>query len=336
MNVRRLHRWYKWVLALGACGLALCACEQDLRVPYVPPSLVNWPQPYRGVAGLTVHVFNTGFLRVSEALLLQGGSVTRTRDVPVPVFLIEHPTQGLILFNTGLDPRAAEQSGSESWLSQLFRPEVLAVNDLKSQMQAAGFKPQAVRWIILSTMRFDHAGEIEAFPNARVVVAQAERRYARQAPSGYMPSQFDDVASWKLIDFAGTKPLATFAAHVDLFGDGSCLLLDGAGATPGTMALVVRLPRQPLLLADDMAAVEESVRYAAKPVSAYDLSAWWEHIWQLKKLKDLAPELIVVPGHDLQPLRVAHASEVIIHDLGATPRTTPTPDALRRLLPQPM
>jgi N-acyl homoserine lactone hydrolase len=333
VTVKTLH---KWIGVLAACGLACGACERDLRIPYIPPSLVNWPQPYRGVAGLKVHVFNTGFLRVSEALLLRGGSLTRTRDLPVPVFLIEHPTQGIVLFNTGLDPKLAERSGSESWPSQFFRPEVVSTKDLASQMQAAGFKREAVRWIILSNMRVEHAGEVEAFANARVVVAQAERRYAQQGPSGYLPGQFDDVTNWKLIDFTQSKPLATFAAHVDLFGDGSCLLLDAAGATPGTMALVVRLPRQPLLLADDMAAVEESVRYAAQPVSAYDLSAWWEHIWRLKKLKDLAPDLIVVPGHDLQPLHAAHASDVIIHHLGAAPRTTPTPDTLRRLLPQPM
>ncbi len=317
MTVKTLH---KWIGVFAACGLACGACERDLRIPYIPPSLVNWPQPYRGVAGLKVHVFNTGFLRVSEAPLLRGGSLTRTRDLPVPVFLIEHPTQGIVLFNTGLDPKLGERSGSESWLSQFFRPEVVSTKDLASQMQAAGFKREAVRWIILSNMRFDHAGEVETFANARVVVAQVERRYAQQGPNDYLPSQFDDGTNWKLIDFPQSKPLATFAAHVDLFGDGSCLLLDAAGATPGTMALLVRLASQPLLLADDMAAVDESVRYAAKPVSTYDFDAWWEHIWRLKKLKDLVPDLIVVPGHDLQPLQAVHTGDIVVHEISPLPQ----------------
>ena len=102
------------------------------------------------------------------------------------------------------------------------------------------------------------------------MVAQAEREYARQATSGYAPGDMDDIANWKFVDFDGARPLGTFAAHIDLFGDGSCLLIDAAGTTPGTLAMLVRLPHQPLLLADDMAAVVENVRYATQPASAVD------------------------------------------------------------------
>jgi len=317
----------------------LTGCQEDRRVPYIPPTLANWPQPYRGVAGLKLHAFTTGTLRVDEALLFRGGSLTQTRDLPVAAFAIEHPKQGLVLFNTGLNSKLdAEATVPGGWLG-LLGTEVVPGDGLKVQLEKAGLKPDAVRWIVMSNLRFDHTGEVEAFPKARVVVATAERDFARQAPSGYQPTEFDGVANWKFIDFESAQPLATFTAHVDLFGDGSLLLIDARGATPGTMAMLVRLPERPVLLADDMAAVEENLRYATEPATADDMDEWWEHIWRLKRFKDLVPELIVVAGHDLQALQNAHDREIVVH-AAASPeragRPTPTPNTLQRLLPAPM
>lgn len=323
------------LLCAAICTAVAGGCEDDLRVPYIPPTLANWPQPYHGVAGVKVHIFNTGYLRVPEALVLRGGSVTRKRDLAVPAVLIEHPQQGVVLFNTGLNPKPDEAS---SWWD-LLGMEVLPGKDLKSQMQDAGFKPEAVRWIVMSSLRFDRTGEMKAFPNARVVVTKAEQEYARHGGRGYQLSAFDDIANWKFIDFASATGLATFPVHVDLFGDGSCLLLDASGSTPGALALLIRVRQQPLLLADGFAAVEEQVRYAAKPAAAADLRQWWDHIWRVKRFKDLVPELVVVPGHDLAQISVQHAENIIVHPFAqASTDTSPPPTAgvLERIMPRPM
>ncbi len=333
------RRFRTGLLLISVCAFAVAACEEELRVPYIPPALANWPQPYRGVAGLKVHVFNTGYLRVPEALILRGGSMTRRRDLPAPVVLIVHPKQGLVLFNTGLTSSPADAAPEPPAWASLLGAEVLPGKDLKSQLQVAGFKPDTVRWIVLSSLRFDRSGAVEAFPNARVVVSKVEHDYARHASSGYRASTFDDVANWKFIDFSAVAPVATFPASVDLFGDGSCLLLDASGSTPGAMALLVRLPHQPLLLADGLAAVNEQVRYAAKPAAAHDLRQWWDHIWRLKKFKDVVPELIVLPGHDLQPIVGVESKDIVVHEIvppATAAHPTPTPGLLQRLIPKPL
>lgn len=330
--------------SLAAFGLlaigGLSGCDEPLRVPYIPPTLANWPQPYRGVAGLKVHVVNTGYLRQSEALVVRGGSVTRTRDLPVPVFVIEHPTAGLILFNTGLKPTASSSSPAPGgWMGALMPSSVLPGDELTTQFERAGLDPTAVRWIVLSTLRFDRTGQAAAFPNARVVVTQAERDHARRGGRDYAPEHTASIANWKFIDFEDALPLGTFPAHVDLLGDRSCLLIDVRGATPGTLAMLVRLPQRPLLLADALAPVEHSARLAVQPASVADREQWWDHIWRLKRLKDLVPELIIAPGHDLAPLQAAPSRYIIIHDIAppdASPSPRPTPDALRRVVPKPM
>src|SRR5262249_25054758 len=142
--------------------------------------------------------------------------------------------------------------------------------------------------------------------------------------------------NWKFIDFAAATPLGTFPAHVDLFGDGSCLLLDASGPTPGTLAVVLRLPHQPVLLADDLAPVSETVRYAAQPASLFDADQWWDYVWRLKRFKDLVPDLIVLPGHDVAAARQARGKDIIFHEPRATEPAgapSPTPDMVHRLLP---
>jgi glyoxylase-like metal-dependent hydrolase (beta-lactamase superfamily II) len=302
-------------LLLGVCGLLANGCEEDLRVPYIPPTLANWPQPYHGVAGLKVRVFDTGQVRVPEALLIRGGSPRRTRTLPVPVFLIEHPKHGLILFGTGLNPQPEPSAPSHSVrLPSLLGLAIDPKRGVRQALEAARFKAEAVRWLVLGDLRFDHTGAIKQFPQATVVVSRAEHAYAREGPSGYVPSDFDSVANWKFVDFAGAAALATFPAAIDLFGDGSCLLIDAPGFTPGTMAMLVRLPRRPVLLADDVAPIAESARYAARPAAAYDMRQWWENIWRLKRFKDLVPELIVLPAHDLDAARAARSDELVVHE----------------------
>ena len=311
------------------------ACESEPRVPYISPKLENWPQPYRGVAGLKLHAFTTGYLSMPEALLFRGGSLTRSRHVPVPAFVIEHPKQGLVLFGTGLDPSWAQETGSTGFGLLGPEPHAVAGGDLRSQMQQVGLQPAAVRWIVLSSLQRQHAGEVEAFPEARVVTATAEREALGQ--DGADLELVDDVLSWKYVDFDNAKPLATLPAAVDLFGDGSLVVLDVRGATPGTMALLVRLPRAPVLLAGELIVLREQLRFVVQPAAAANRAEWWDRAWRLKRFQDLVPELSVVPGYDLTPLEARVGRDVKVHappKVEVPQKPTPTKGPLERLLPR--
>lgn len=96
---------------LLASGSAHCQPESR-RLPYIPPKLHNWPQPYRGVPGLEAHVFVTGFVELPEALLIRGGAWTRMRQLPVTSLVLQHPQQGVLVVDSGLSKAvAAEKSG---------------------------------------------------------------------------------------------------------------------------------------------------------------------------------------------------------------------------------
>lgn len=306
------HRWLLLFL------LFLSACEQPLRLPYIPPTLHNWPQPYKGVPGLKLHAFHTGTVEVPVRLIYQGGSVFETETLDIVVFAIEHPRQGVILFGAGFNRAIA--ADADKYLGEVFsalgEASMKTGQDILAQLTGAKLSPEKVRYVIAPDLRFDHAGEIESFPAAKIIVSSAEHTAAtdRDGDELYLAKEYDTVRQWQFIDFADAIPLGTFLAHHDLFGDGSVLLIDATGATAGGLAVLVRLPHAPVLLCGNLAWTREHYFYARPPGLLFDRQAWWEKAWRLKKLAELVPELAVFPDHDWEAVVAAKTADVRVHE----------------------
>jgi N-acyl homoserine lactone hydrolase len=301
--------------------LVAVACDEPLRLPYITPELHNWPRSYKGVAGLKLHVFHTGTVEVPARLVYQGGSVVTSRSLDIPVFVIVHPRHGLVLFGTGLNHALAKDPRSYLGflLTSFGKPTVEKGQDIVSQLEQAKLSHDTVRHVILPDLRFDHTGELERFPLARAIVASAEHTAAidQRSRELYLPTEYSKVREWQFISFTDAKPLGTFRAHQDLFGDGSVLLIDVTGATAGGLAVLVRLPSAPVLLCGNLAWTKENYFRARLPGLLFDREAWWEKVWRLKKFKELVPELVVLPDHDWAAIQAAQTKDMIVHTFSA-------------------
>lgn len=332
-----------WLLHALVGLLALCggACEERRRLPYVEPVLHDWPEDYRGQPGLKLHVFHTGSLDLPDRLVYRGGNVARRRSLTVLSFGVEHPEHGLVLIGTGLNRNVAGDAAGYLGpvRAALVRAELQADQEVVAQLAAAGFAAEEVRFVVMPDLGFDHAGEVESFAQAEVIVARAEHAAAGNGQKfdlgrgRYLPGEFDQVERWRFIDFAPDSRLATFARSHDLFGDGSIVLIDARGATAGGLAVLVRLPQRPVLLCGNLAWTETQARFAWMPGFAFDRAAWWEAIWRLKKMKDLVPALSLLPGHDLAAARTVAghgedgatpsgntSSDIVVHEFPAQDR----------------
>jgi len=328
--------------------LLLCtACEKPLRPPYVQPTLHNWPNPYKGVARLKLHVFKTGEVSVPKRVVYRGGSLLDTSSLDVLVFAIEHPRQGIILIGTGLS--RGVMNDAESYLGA-FRTAMGSLTvaegqDILSQLADAEIPEEKARNIILPDLRFSHTGELENFPHAQVIVSKTEYSAAMEEGENALSisDEYDGVKQWQLIDFSDQKPLGTFSAHHDLFGDGSILLIDVSGATPGGLAVLVRLPHSPVLLCGNLAWTVEQARYVREPGFIFNRQSWWENAWKLKKFVELAPELVILPDHDWEAVNAAKTKDMIVHPFpsddesddeekpeNTTPQKTQTPKSPKR------
>jgi hypothetical protein len=308
------------------------ACDRPLRLPYILPELHNWPQPYKGVPGLKLHVFRTATVEVPSKLVYQNNGFLDTHVLDIVVFAIEHRRQGLILVGTGLNYQLAERP-ERYWgplLTSLGKPDMDKGQDIVSQLKQAKLPENQVRYLILPDLRLDHTGHIESFPSAKVVVTTAEHNAAIEAGGTrlYLEKEYDAVREWQFIDFAGAQPLGTFHAHRDLFGDGSVVLLDATGATAGGLAVLVRLPSAPVVLSGNLAWTREHYFRTRMPSLLFDRDAWWEKAWRLKKWKELAPELLVLPDHDWATIEATKTPDITLHPF-------PPREEVKKTEPQP-
>ncbi|HYB98296.1 MAG TPA: MBL fold metallo-hydrolase [Candidatus Limnocylindrales bacterium] len=310
--------------ATASLAVAVAACHQPLPVPRIEPSTDRWQQPYAGIPGMRIHAFRTGDVNSVEGAVWAGGSWTARIDMGAWAFVIEHPSRGLVVFDTGMAERAHEEPERYvGWLGARLRMlDVPERAGLSTQMRDAGLDPGNVGTVVLSHLHFDHTGDIDAFTNARVVVSRAEKEWAE---AGVRATDFvdaevlDGLARWSVVDYGTEQSLGTFIGAHDLFGDGSIFLIDLSGHTPGSQGMLVRTPEAPVLLTGDAAWTEKSWRWAAQPISAYDMGMWWEQIWRIKKFSLLEPRLIVVPGHDDKAVAAIGIASFVTHEIEQVP-----------------
>ncbi len=198
----------------------------------------------------------------------------------------------------------------------LARPICSPAQDIVSQLKTAQLALEALKFVILPDLRLNHTGELESLSQATAVVTREEHAAALSS-SGlglYMADEFDQVTQWQFVDFSTAPPLGTFARSHDLFGDGSLELIDVTGATAGGLAVLVRLPHQPVLLCGNLAWTHSQARYAWLPGLAFKRALWWEKILRLKKFKELVPELLVLPAHDWDAVRAVKAADMTAHE----------------------
>src|SRR3954469_4905955 len=185
-------------------------------------------------------------------------SRSKYTPVPIPAYLVEHPSAGPILIDTGL-PGAVAEDG-EGALGRAFamaytiqmEPQWAAVQ----QIRARRVDPMDIGVVVMTHLHYDHAGAVADFPRATFVVDAAEWRAARSGgfTKGYSHKLIDHPFAWREIDFDDPRveSFASFGRTVDLFGDGTVRLLSTPGHTPGHMSVLLRLEsgRELLLTAD--------------------------------------------------------------------------------------
>jgi N-acyl homoserine lactone hydrolase len=194
---------------------------------------------------------------LDKSILMVGASGQTT--IPMPAYLIEHP-KGLILFDTGLVPDAADDPERvygelAAFLDIRFTPE----QRVDRQIEALGYRTSDVTHVIASHTHFDHAGGLYLFPDAQFYVGEGDIRYAYWPdPAGavfFRRGDIDATRDYRWREIPG--------CDVDLFGDGSVVILFTPGHTPGELSLLVRLPGRNFVLTGDTVHLREALQTVA-------------------------------------------------------------------------
>lgn len=254
-------------------------------------------------AGLRFALIKTGEATTLEAMVVADGGLFRPTRIGHIAVLVEHP-QGRFLFDAGLGTQVDQQFGEEMsfWAKPIFAFK--HVNPAITQLQAAGI--EAPPRIFLSHAHWDHASALGDFPQAEIWLPTAERETTKRGhPPAFLPSQLNRADTrWHPFSFDGPAQ-AGFASSLDLFGDGSAVLLPLPGHTAGSTGLLLSLAdgRRYFFVGDtvwnhlgiDRPAPKFSV---SSLIVDADRDVTWQSVLKIRALRDANPGLIIVPAHD--------------------------------------
>jgi glyoxylase-like metal-dependent hydrolase (beta-lactamase superfamily II) len=227
-------------------------------------------------------------------------------EVPVPAFLIRHPSAGAILVDTGLHPSIAsdpkQNFGSAG--ARISKPRLEQGEDLPAQLRARGLEPGEVPVVVMTHLHFDHASALSEFPQATFVITEAEwvdaTRGSGSALRGYRPSHYDYTFDYRTIDFdrGEVDSYETFGRTFDLFADGSIRLAYTPGHSAGHQSVIARLRDRDFVIGGDAFYTLGQLGEAPLPPRPLDQHQFKRSLQELRLFHRSHPESIITPGHD--------------------------------------
>ena len=203
-----------------------------------------------GPAGLKLYAMDCGrgTYPNAEAFADDGAYKGVAKELVVPCYLIRHP-KGDLIWDTGVPQTIADLPDGKG------PGGIVVARRLTDQLRQLGLKPADIRYLSVSHSHFDHIGNAGLFASATWIVDADERAYA------FRPSQranLAEFARYSALETAKTVLIEGEASY-DVFGDGSVIIIQAPGHTPGHTVLVVRLRKAgPILLTGDMWHIAES------------------------------------------------------------------------------
>lgn len=141
-----------------------------------------------GIPGMKVYLLDNGWLECDANWMVANTTLGTAENpnapskwikIPCYAVLIQHPTQGWILFDTGNNP-AAMNGYWPGGLTAVFPYYHSDSQLLVNQLALVGLKPDDVKTVVLSHGHLDHAGGLYLFKQADVYWARADFDYAQK------------------------------------------------------------------------------------------------------------------------------------------------------------
>lgn len=278
------------------------------------------PEKLRSIRSVRLGTIGTGSMRPehrygSRLPILLWVLLSRrwVNGVPVHFFAIDH-SEGLVLFDTGLDPAIARDPrgylGSALgvfFLNRLFRWQIRPEDNVSDELARMGHDVGAVQKVVFSHLHFDHTGCIDHLLHAQLLAPRREWQALTRPKaerSWYLRQHVDRPgAQWTLFDMepCNDPDIAPFGSCFDVMGDGSIVLLPTPGHTDGSVSMLLRSAGQPpILLIADLAFELDMLMADHLPGVGEDFAMMRDSYARVRALCERLPGLVILPSHDLE------------------------------------
>jgi N-acyl homoserine lactone hydrolase len=248
-------------------------------------ALVSLSAAAQGAAEVTLTRFECGTSQAPTEVNLRFSDTYAYGDLKLQFvfscYLIKHGNDYMI-WDTG-----------HSMSAGAVAPKVSLV-DLLGQINV---KPDQIKYVGVSHYHGDHIGQVGSFPKATLLIGKGDwdALTSPKPAAGVNPEPF---ANW----IKGEGKVEPLALDKDVFGDGTVLMLNTPGHTPGHHSLMVKLPQTGnVLLTGDLAHFREN--YENNGVPSFNTNRA-ETVASIDRFKKIAANLkaTVIIQHDARDL----------------------------------
>lgn len=158
-------------------------------------------------------------------------------------------------------------------------------------LSTAGVDPKDVEFVILTHLHWDHAGNCDLFPEAKVLVQEAELRYAIAPGRFFRKSFLSPLGGWE-------PPPPYLVPGIDVVRRETTILpglrvVPAAGHTPGSQAVVADTAHGSFAIAGDAVCSYDNIERDIPPGFHVDVDACMDTYDDLRAAADF-----ILPSHD--------------------------------------
>lgn len=243
-----------------------------------------------------VYVMDNGTLSMDKNLMIANSNqatldnpnaANEMIEFPVYTVFIDHP-DAKILFDTACNPESMGDEGRWPMGTQKAFPINYPEDcHVPNRLDQIGVDPREVDYVVASHLHLDHAGCLEYFTNATIIVHDDElngtmQTYARNQKAGaYI---WADIDNWIKNDLTW-QTIKPYEDELKLV-DGVKILNFGSGHAWGMIGLEIELGEiGTIILASDAIYTSDSMGSPLKPPGIlYDSIGWARSVERIKRL----------------------------------------------------
>jgi glyoxylase-like metal-dependent hydrolase (beta-lactamase superfamily II) len=259
---------------------------------HLPPLKITW--------------IPTGTSRVWVPFAIRGGSLGKTIKMVYGGILVEHP-KGSFLIDGGLGKDAqGEMARNLGVLHKLFPIQVdSSISEQREKFP--GLKN--IQSIYVTHVHWDHLSGAKDFPEIPIYLLPEEIEFINQGSRSILPVVYEEQRKALQSRFRPIQlkehPYENFSRSLDLFEDGSVVLVPLPGHTPGSLGIFLNVSptERYLVVGDALWNVNDNGEPEARSLPAEwfadnDVARARETRARLTELVKKSNEITLVPVHD--------------------------------------